>query len=392
MARPGEFTEADVAILDKYVEDEEVRTRIIAQDAVLKHQDTKLKIIVDSKSIRTNMHGYQMITAKAKLVHKHYTIGHLETDCYLACGHWKKLGHVLDNPQIDLTKHLPMLLPKKRSCIGLFTYQNGIQNTLDDFKRMGNSIISNLSYERPLCIGIYNRTNGILAAIDQDLKRLNNEWLLNHNAILFTRQLLDTLAEILSTVNPQLLWTHVAHSEGGLIVKEVLTTQRYTLSRSQAALKKHLITATYGGVASTPNSVVRHAVNVYSCDDVTMRFAKKHLDKVPWPDTSYSDFQYRELAKTLHKRDPFQSEEQIFQLLKQRRDERYRRYYIETYPYTSTKGDYTVKIVKSLVPKNKQPFFERDHAFQGETYQTALKNDIIDLRDRHGISNLEINV
>lgn len=380
MSRPGQFTEADVDILEKHIEEEEVRLRMLAQDALTKHQDTRLSILVDTRDIRMHMHGYQMIKAKAKLVPKHYTFGQLETDCYVAFGHWKKLDKFLDKGQIDLMEHLALFLPKKRRCIGMFTYQNGIQNTPEDFRKMGESIIKNLSYEKPLCIGIYNCTNGIMLALDRDLSRMNNEWLRNHNSIIFTRQLLFTLAEKLSSINSQLFWTHIAHSEGGLIIKEVLTTQKYALTASQKALKSHLITATFGGVASTPNSAVHQAFNIYSSDDITMHFARKYLDKLPWPNTSNLDREYRELAKEIHKRVFRESEETIYNQIKNGRDQFYRKFYIENYPYECTKDDHTVRVVKSLVPKSKQPFFEKDHAFQGDTYQNALSETIKELR------------
>ena len=92
------------------------------------------------------------------------------------------------------------------------------------------------------------------------------------------RQMLLTFAEVLPLINPNLYFTHIAHSEGGLIAKAALTNKEYGLEPQKARfIKEHLITATYGAVAPIPDEVVLRALNTYSKDDVTMLFAKKHL-------------------------------------------------------------------------------------------------------------------
>lgn len=364
----------------------EVRRRIYNADASIKHKENLLGIFVKIADIR-QQRSYDFINAKAIITNKNYSFNEtVEVECRVAYGNWSKLAH-LKEESINLMDHLQALFPMQTASakIGLFTFQNGIQNTLKEFESMGSKIIGYLKQDKPLCIGFYNETQGKGISILKDLERLTAEWDLNARSILSIRQLIYTL----KTRLPQnVLWTHIAHSEAGLICSEILTTDQYRLSLPHDCckfIKNQLITLAYGAVSPIPNKTL-HSINTYSREDITMWFARKYLDKYPKPGT-HSDDALKKLAKELHENPhPFniyrsKSEDEIFQELKQSADQ----FFIKEYPHTSTKEDRTVTIVKNLVPKDKLPLIEGDHAFEGQTYQDALSVNIDGLRKRYRI-------
>lgn len=237
-----------------------------------------------------------------------------------------------------------------------------MQNSVTNFENMGNKIFEKLP-EKPLCIGFYNATNGIIVGMTEDLGRFRDEWHLNAYSVIVIRQMLLTLAKLLAvfrsnalasqnatvlpsfstkplssynynqlfSITSNVLWTHIAHSEAGLIAHEVLTTDRYNLFRQhyglERFLKNHLITLTYGAVAPIPD-IVHQAINTYSNDDITTR-------------------QYGK---------PF-----------------------------SKKVGYTVKFVEGRVPTKDHCRISGDHEFIKDTYQFELNKNIEDIRDNKGI-------
>ena len=330
--------EQDIDIILNEIESFDVQQQLIAQDALQRHCKSKLVIEVPINEIKKqNSFKYTFIKAKAKLINGTGFTGRIEIDCLVACGFWHKLGE-LSGDTVDLVTYLPKLLPSKERQIALFTFQNGIQNSWGEFQANGEAILTNLQPEQPLCIGLYNKTRGKVIGLTNDLERLIDEWGNNHT-ILFTRQLFATLAELLPTINPNALWTHIAHSEGGKIASMVVSPSLHALSKEHmSALNKHLITLTYGSVKPVPN-VTLQSINNYSTDDITLYFAKPYLDI--------------EVNK------------------------------IQKFPYPCEKDKKCyVTIVKSLVPKTKQAPIQGDHSFLGATYQKALKDDLNHLRDK----------
>lgn len=257
---------------------------------------------------------------------------------------------------------------------------------------MGTSIIENLSVEKPLCIGFYNETNGIVHGIGHDLIRFQDEWLLNTNSTVFLRQMMATCADLLPSY-PNLLWTHIAHSEAGLIANVVLTSNVNRFNSHQTKfIKNHCITTAFGAVTPIPEDPVFKAYNIYSVDDITMHFAKKYLDKMPMPPENSEETELlRSVAEAYYAKMPepnkSQSVENMLVLFKKTKSEFNKKYYIEKYPYDSLKDGYLITVVESKVAKEDQPFFEKDHAFQGDTYQFELYNKINDLRDTYRIYN-----
>lgn len=240
-----------------------------------------ISLEVESFKIRAAMH------AKSKLIEgkvKFKRPGErtcLEVSCYVACGHWHKLGELKES-KINLIDHLEKLLPPFRKAdsqglIGLVTFQNGIMNTFEgEFKRMSQAIVDQFP-EGPLCIGLHNpTTNAILG----DLCRFKNEPEMNERSVYSLCQMIKTFADRLPKINPNLIWAHFAHSEGGLIANVALTLcSQSWLKETMKYIKGHLITATYGAVQPIPNESVLTALNTYSSKDVVLLLSKKYLDR-----------------------------------------------------------------------------------------------------------------
>lgn len=362
------LTKQDADKLMAHIESQLTLTRRFALDAVVKHQESKVSIYVQTQDItRANPFSYEFVKAKAVLINEKYDWNNkIEVDCLVASN---KLYQLKDskNNKINLLDHLNLLLPSPNfSKIGLFTFQNGIQNAFSDFEKMGNEILSHLRKQgHPLCMGFYNATNGVFYGSYYDLLRLNDQWSLNPHSVVLLRQLIFTLAGILPR---NILWAHIAHSEGGLIANQVLTTEEYKLGREQFDfIKRRLITLTYGAVAPVPN-IVLEAINTYSYDDIAMNFARKYLDKDPT--SALFDKELKKLAQGGYhehlKGLKGKSAEQIDIELKQDEDKN----------YESTKNGCTVRIVKSKVPRIRQPLIEGDHGFLKDTYKSALENNI----------------
>lgn len=389
MGKPGTLDFNDTQIILDHVKDSNVIRRLCGQDAVIKHLKSELSIIVNAKDIHKQHRGnYNFIDGKAVLVNSPNSFNEkIEVTCRIACGGMYKLKERITGETVNILDHLELLLPKFQS-IGLFTFQNGIQNSPDHFKNMGNKIIEKLP-ESPLCIGFYNESNGIICGIVNDLTRFSNEWHLHASSVMIIRQMLVSLSKILSSIKShKVLCTHIAHSEAGLIAHEVLTTKNYCLFKQYVGmdnfLKDHVITLTYGAVAPIPN-IVHLAINNYSKDDIVMYYAKQYLDKIPKP-PHLEDEALMDMAQDIHVKSyslKNESLESVYAQLKSNSVDLKR--YISEYPHKSEKNGYTLTVIESRVPKEKQPFIEKDHAFDGDTYQTALRENINALREQFGI-------
>lgn len=401
MTRQGLLSDKEANLIDEHVEDPVIVKALYGQDAVFKHLDSTLQILVDAEELyRLKRESYQFVKAKAVVTNNAYGFnGKIEIECHVACSKLYKLQEVIQGGRnINVLDYLSHLIPNFKFSgmpnIGLISFQNGIQNNEDDFKEMGNTILDNLKKENlfPLCIGLYNKTNGLITGFFDDLGRLLKEWELNAHSVIIFRQLVITLAKILPR---QVLWTHIAHSEGGLIAREVLTNSAYCLSKQNSSMRdisgnyisaycdikgfcqRQLITVLYGAVGPVPN-VVLHAINNYSKYDVAMRFASKYLDKFPKPRIC-EDEKLKDIAKDMVNYPFFpksKSAECVFQELKAS--------FIDKYPHSSTKNGFTVTILENI--GEKFPLGVGDHAFQGETYQHALIEDIGWLEGEYGVS------
>lgn len=279
-------------------------------------ENTPVNIQVPISEIKSG-HPTSLISCKAFM-------GRSIIDCAVACGNWHKVQFTSEELKlgaVNLLDHFSELLPNTMRSIGLVTYQNGIMNLPEDFKKMGETILKSLP-KVPLCIGIYNRTYGLTGDVDRLFDTLKGY---ESESVCFTHLIFGTMAKLLPRINSSLLWHHIAHSEGGLIASLAIEGHRI---QQEEYIRTHLISTTYGPVAPIPKSKAHIAWNTYSEDDrAALRFGKRRVNH----------------------------------------------------------PDYEISIVPSLVPKEKQPPVEGDHAFQGATYQRALSENIKDLRNKYAI-------
>lgn len=250
-------------------------------------------------------------------------IDQIEIPCICSYGNWKRLQITSEEKRtgiVNLVDHFSELLPARGNQIGLVTFQNGIRHQLKDFSQMAQAIFNRLP-EQPLCIGIYNPTDGLR----MDFLRVSDNCVEDTHQLVNQRSchlyvMFNTFANLLRQINPELHWTHIAHSEAAIIAKMALKS----LEKSQREyLANRLITLTYGPVAPIPKSSSKFGINTYSNTDLAILGG------------GYSS-QY------------------------------------------ANNGDYTIKWVESL------SFSIIDHDFLGPTYQEALKMDLLRLRTSHG--------
>lgn len=273
------------------------------------------------------------------------TIGSHVFQFTVSCGHWNKIRLLpieRASGYFDLLNHLSDLVPSKGKEICLFTYENGVNNSFEQFVSMGKSIVKNMR-EKPLGIGLYNASQSFVS----DFKRALSELFDNElsTSICLTYHVFTKLATTLTEINPQLLWAHFAHSEGGLITETALTMlQTHIISRY---FKTQLLVATYGPAFPTPKSYARMVINTYSSRDaVTYPLSK--------------------IAFLILKRNP---EEYNIRLVQSISNHRYNlshfsKYAIPIYGFGLLFYEHTIE----------------DHSFEGETYQSELIKNIDEFR------------
>jgi hypothetical protein len=184
---------------------------------------TQITIPISSQMIKSHQYTYQVKHCKG-------SFGFEKADWAIACGFWEKLSLV--NKDINLLDYLSKLLPfDEKKGIGLLTFQNGIQCTLDDFMKMGVSIINKFRVlgskttdtshfcESPLCVGLYNPGGCLTCDVDRTIDHFKGR---ETPTVRRTRLMLVTIANLLHFINPQLRWLHIVHSEGGAITHNAI--------------------------------------------------------------------------------------------------------------------------------------------------------------------------
>lgn len=386
MGAIGTLEEKDVLAIEENIEDLDLQQSIFAQDMMIKHSNTKLRIEIPTKELKKQPRGsYKLLPAKAILSNGTGQNQYLECDCLIACGFWYKL-EPLQGDLINIFDHLDKLMPKTGAPVGLVSFQNGIQNDLkNDFEKVGAQITTSLNEEKPLCIGLYNHTNGVGGlSFLMDLKRLLDELNRNPISILFTRQMMMTIAELFPQINKDLHWAHIAHSEAGLIARIILTKTTSFLNKQRLELAKRLITLSYGAVAPIPEKLGKEAINTYSKDDIALRrLNMDYLDKALL--LNEEDLRFRADEIFLH--EPKIPAETIYQNLKQEQEKLIKKgACIDKYPYECKKNGCSIRVVHNEVVRESQPIYG-DHDFTKDTYRLALTNDIKKLRITYKIYN-----
>lgn len=333
--------------------------------------------------------SYEMIPGKAIFFEAGTNIRY-EADCAVACGHWHKLGEIRGRT-INVIDHLDKLLPPKgnRSSIGLITFQNGMMNNLKENFRDSSQLISSQFPERPLCIGLYNPTT---SNIIKDMFRFISEARFNKVAVYSLAQMIKTFADLLPKISPNTLWTHFAHSEGGLIANAVFDIcSEWNYRETRDGFKKHMITATYGAVQPIADEHVLAARNTYTKNDIALFFGKNYIDKniddIKPTDEGYisrkiyygKTYQVRVLNSTTEKK-PFAYVPEPLTF-----EERVQLSFFQNIGYQEMSLPHSYVASASLV--NEIIYQIKDHGFTEDTYKNALKEDVKDFRRDFKIYN-----
>ena len=261
------------------------------------------------------------------------SVGESRFTCLVSCGFWNRLHLDAEDAEassINLLKHLPELLPSSGRTIGLLTYQNGINTTLGEFYDAFCAIRAKIP-EGTLLLGLYNKTKGLA----KDVLRLLREIILNRTASVEKMEsFLSEIATSLHEINPDSLWGHVLHSEGGVIMKRAIED----LTRDkQDLLKQHLYLFALGSVVPIPESYAYRALNIYSREDFICLASQ--LLGIGGYSLVYSLFG-PEICR--------------------------------------------IQFLPSLSKRKDKTLFLIDHAFQGKTYRTALEKQLENWRELYG--------
>ena len=244
----------------------------------------------------------------------------------VSCGHWYKLQFTPQEREIgvvNIVDHFHQLFPKEGSTIGLITMTNGICTTKEDVGENVQSI-ANMVPEGTLIIGMHNPTQGLI----QDCKRTFQERRgIDTPTVVRTRQFMVAISEAIHKINPDLLWLHISHSEGGVVSGNAI---KGMTDEQKGHLKQQLYYLGLGPADPLALEYGRGVTNIYSNQDfITGAFALKYRN------------------------DP----------------------------------KYDVRFVKCRSAFSERTAYVADHAFLGGTYKKAAKNEIDDLRAKHGLYN-----
>ena len=177
-----------------------------------------------------------------------------------------------------------------------------------------------------LFIGIHNPTKGL----PRDFIRTIGEKIgIETSAVERAKQFFMVLADSISRVNPNALWLHIAHSEGGVITNRAIERVG---ERRQEILQKQLYVFSVGPAEPIPMDYGAKCISVYSEKDYVTGFFGK----------------------------PF------------RNDPRY-----------------DIQFLKCISPSNEKNFYIADHRFLGPTYAKAWSSYIKYLQETNGFYDME---
>ena len=200
----------------------------------------------------------------------------VQTDWIVSCGHWNKLQTTPEERTtgiVNIVDHFQELLPTKGNTIGLITFQNGIHTSEKEMSQSTQSI-RNMVPEGTLLLGMYNPTEGGFKDTYRAAQGIMGK---ETRASANTRQFLVAISESMHKINPDMLWLHIAHSNGGAVTGnaiEGMTEDQRSLLKNQLYL--------LGVGPSKPFALEygKKAVNIYSSQDfITGPFALKYRNR-----------------------------------------------------------------------------------------------------------------
>ncbi len=194
-------------------------------------------------------------------------------DWVIYCSHWKKLQFTPQERQlgmVNIADHFQEIIPAKGNMIGLITTINGIRTSRKEFSKNVGSL-AHMIPEGTLTIGLRNPTKGIFKDCMRTVQERDGK---ETPIVVLTRQFMVAMSDMLYKINPNLLWAHFAHSEGGLITRNAI--QGMT-DDQRARLQEQLHCLGMGSAKPIPSEYGYKIANVYSEKDfITGWFALKY--------------------------------------------------------------------------------------------------------------------
>ena len=205
-------------------------------------------------------------------------INDVPVDWVVSCGHWHKLNfsqEELKTGTVNIANHFHELVPHEGRTIGLITVQNGICTRKRGLRENVQSVV-NMVPEGTLTIGLHNPTKSFFSDVNRTFKEQRGK---DTRSVVNTRQFLVAVSDILYKINPNLLFLHMAHSEGGVIGRNAI--QGMTEAQ-QDRLRHQLYIYAIGSAKPIPDEFAYRVTNVYSKQDfVTGPFAFKYRNVDP---------------------------------------------------------------------------------------------------------------
>ncbi len=190
-------------------------------------------------------------------------IGGLKVDLGIACSFFHRLHlteQEIEEGTADLACHLGDLLPHQGKQLGLLTYQNGIKTSMKVFLESCETIAKKVP-EGTLLIGLHNKTKGLTRDV---LRILREVAFIDTPAVLKTRKLIKELSLRMHSINPELLWGSILHSEAGVITRRAIEGLDPSL---RVILKEHLYVFAMSPVLPIPANYGYYSLNLYSKHD-----------------------------------------------------------------------------------------------------------------------------
>ena len=185
---------------------------------------------------------------------------HIQADAFISSNLFHKIQFTPEEFQsgkFNLLDHFQDLFPRDGMSISLITSGNGICTTRFEAHEMSRTILEKIP-ENPLFLFIYNPTHGLR----KDVSRTASELLGTETPMIsLTRQVMVALSESLYKVNPEALWFHLPHSEGGAISTYAIEGMTDEQKRE---LKKQMIWFGLAPAYPIDDRLVLSSLNVYS--------------------------------------------------------------------------------------------------------------------------------
>jgi RHS repeat-associated protein len=256
-------------------------------------------------------------------------IANVSADWVVSCNHWHKLQYTPGEKAtgvVNIVDHFHELVPTEGTTFGLISVGNGICTSQKDLRQNVRSV-TNMVPEGTLTIGMHNASKGLVKDCGRTFQERSGK---DTSAVVHNRQFMVALSETLHKVNPNLLWLHISHSEGGVISNNSI---KGMTPEQKDRLKQQIYLLGIGPAKPLPLEFGREAVNIYSKQDfVTGPFALKY------------------------KNDP----------------------------------RYNIQFVRCRSSFSERTAFIADHAYLGGTYQHEQENYIDELRKAKGFYNAQI--